>query len=580
MEPTSQKGKSLVEWEKYYTVEEYQKKTKRVLSCTLHFLLAFGQPDSAIINFIERNKGGAKLISQDGDCFLLTPLHIAVMKARTAVVRALALTSAVDMPDVYGWTPLHHAVLVSREIFEALPKPKKIVTTQMGGTVEDIEKLTGKRRVDHSKKNVFLDMPGTPRTSLAKLSDGELKELTGLSAYTDAVIFGAEHYKELWQQDGNGQLDLMLRYIFNAYKERIKNPPQLVVKVSKKLKATQKRVLELRAVEELGITALEYAGRYKKPVLLNSMELLLARNNPFDPYECDNVTAEEAGNAARFANHGFPNAVLAGLTVDGFKRKVLIITGVKAGKRVLWDYGISSELVWDKQQIFQRKTMRKYYEKGLKAVAQEYHDFFEHLFATVKIQKLKTPDELCMQADLLRVRLLYPLNNPAVLLDLHFSGTSKAEQALHVLEKPSKHIQNHTNTHRLPLFWVKQFLKKLIDYEIQIPCTYQPLVNAWVLSQIGPLSCLQILKGLQLIAKEGLTQDTLPPFLESLSVKLSDYDWRDDEERPLSFKNEDMKTTIPLEEAIESIMSFKDPQARLAAFENLKAFIGNLQNIS
>lgn len=35
-----------LDWEKYYTPEEYKKKTERALTYSLHFLICLGQPDS------------------------------------------------------------------------------------------------------------------------------------------------------------------------------------------------------------------------------------------------------------------------------------------------------------------------------------------------------------------------------------------------------------------------------------------------------------------------------------------------------------------------------------------------------
>lgn len=84
----------------------------------------------------------------------MTPLHIAVMKARTVVVQALVCIVPINSADRFGWTPFHHAALVAKELREVFVQTKadKTLRTRMGATVEDVEKLTGKKWVDHSKK--------------------------------------------------------------------------------------------------------------------------------------------------------------------------------------------------------------------------------------------------------------------------------------------------------------------------------------------------------------------------------------------------------------------------------------------
>lgn len=461
-----------------------------------------------------------------------------------SVVQALLTTVPIETPDAFGWTPFHHAVVVSKDLFEAFMNAKadKNKATLMGATIEDLEKFTGKKWVDHSKKCVTLDIPGASSCTLDKLSDEDLKKWTGLSLYSDTVIYPPEQYMPLWQQVPQNIPERILtkRFIRKGFQEWLKNPPRLVLGVANELKITQSLILELRVDEDMaaGTVVGEYAGLYNPSKNFSSLDLVIEHNN--DDFQGVNVTAEEIGNATRWSNHGFPNAALIELPTDfGTPRHLLILLfPAKKGTRVLWDYGLGTSLTWGKQHLFNREEMRQYYQKGLKVIAKECDNFCGELKVIATKNFLSTSDNLFIKHNLLRGRLFYPFNNPAVLLDLHCSGASKAQEALEILENPPPFLADYIHHKSLSFTWIKLFLKKFIAYDTKLPATLKPSIYQWILSSIGPLSCLQILKGLQRITNEGaaFSQEAL----STLSKELATYEWKNDPDAPLSFKNAEL----------------------------------------
>lgn len=387
------------------------------------------------------------------------------------------------------------------------------------------------------EESVFLDIPGAPRCTLDKLSDEELKKWTGLTRYVDTVIYPPEQYMRLWQQTPEEMLHHILtnRYIRIGFQEWLKNSPRLVLGVADALKATQTLILELRADEDVaaGTVVGEYGGLFNRPQALSSSDKVIEESDAFQSVD---VTANQVGNATRWVNHGLPNVALVDLPNSfGITRSILItLTRVKKGDRFLWDYALGTSLAWKKQHLFNLEEIRTYYQKGLKVITKECGVFQDSLKDTFAKDRLNTSDSLYIQRDYLRARVFYAFNNPLVLLDLHCSGLSKAQEALDLLETPPRYLDEYFNHQRQFFNKVIKFLKKFIEYDAKISALLKPPLYQWILSSIGPLSCLQILKGLQIVANKSsiLSKNTLPPFLEILNVYLSSYDFDEDPEAP------------------------------------------------
>jgi len=82
-------------------------------------------------------------------------------------------------------------------------------------------------------------------------------------------------------------------------------------------------------------------------------------------------------------------------------------------------------------------------------------------------------------------------------------------------------------------------LNRIIEFEDKIKSHQElkKLAGQWVIDQIGTLSVMQILKGLEIITntQSNLTKENWPNFNNSLTNYLEKYDWKADENAPLGY---------------------------------------------
>jgi len=263
------------EWEALYPKEQYPGKGKRF---TLHFLLALNQPEETIVKYISDLKKDhfQKLTLADPDCEGLTPLHIAAMKAHTAVVRALLarpeVRQMIDQRDRYGWTALHHALIASQEIFDLLVAngADPMAATASRGNIEDLRMLTGRVSPSACNSNVLIMKEGNA-VPLSSLMPQELNSATGLQQCCAQLLFIPESYKQLWQQEikidisKSPFLAIIDKNQQNLWEQLSTDPVNLIVDECRELKGKVPLPLELRSLDciPMGRPIGEYAGVVK-----------------------------------------------------------------------------------------------------------------------------------------------------------------------------------------------------------------------------------------------------------------------------------------------------------------------------
>ena len=114
----------------------------------LHSPLIDNKSDEEIVSAINSFTGKKveQLTAANPKGFMLTPLHVAVMRGRESIVIALLQKKVPpEVKDEFGWTPLHHAVLCSESIFQLLVRQGADLKAQTntGAGVEDLKILTG-----------------------------------------------------------------------------------------------------------------------------------------------------------------------------------------------------------------------------------------------------------------------------------------------------------------------------------------------------------------------------------------------------------------------------------------------------
>src|SRR5262249_11460475 len=140
-----------------------------------------------------------------------------------------------EAQDCQGWTPLHHAVLVSPEIENMLSNlcdPAALPKTKAKGTVEDIRILSGLKPCHFSAAHVTLRLPGKPDTKLSDTPSMELKRVMGLEHYSDSSIFDPSQWQKLWNQEivkNEGTQTFFHQHLDKSYQTFKKKPYAFVV---------------------------------------------------------------------------------------------------------------------------------------------------------------------------------------------------------------------------------------------------------------------------------------------------------------------------------------------------------------
>lgn len=531
------------DWCKYYPREDYVNKTSRSKTFTLHYLLGLNQPDSSILAFIQRNANSDVLTAVDLSQKKWTPLTIAVMRGREAVVEALLKTKAkeqLNLPDEFGWTPMHHAALSSEAIYRRLLREGASVTSlnAMRGTPQDIYSLAhtpAKLR----PPTVFLAESDAliPTTDL---SSEQLRRLS-LEEWRDAPFYPPCFWNILWNKIQNPRdRDGMYQ---GAYGEFCRSRPKLLIKEEPGLQGCLTAPMGLFAGQPIqpGMVVTEYLGDYSlKDVNSWGLTLIEAQKRKSEEmaYFLPPYDAKNKGNSARMANFGWPNCIMIDVVDRGCQRCLLIACKeIREGESILWDYGINStEVTLGVQRILGEEEMLQFFAQGFDVAMQKYLAA-ERLLTKSKTNSL-TP-QMYYGSMLTAGHLLFPLSCPAALLKLHFTGLVPAKIWDRLLKEPTPGLISAWCEENSHASWiVRSFITRILELdEVLSQCPgLQKKVSEWVQSNIGHLSMLHILKGMEMIRESSLSEENWPAFKLTLDEKLSHYVPEQDENGPLSFE--------------------------------------------
>ncbi len=539
-----------------YTQEEwneiYQKPTP---ATSFHYLIARNEkPEQTrtLIQIVQKDRIH-QLLAIDPEHCDLTPLHIAAMKADDLVVAALTkklaeqgkLQEALNARDTFGWTPLHHALLSSEQVFKRLQElgANMQARTALGDDCHDLQKYVGRVREQRSKAHIHLNIPGLAAKTLGELSAEQMKTTLGIDCYTDIVLYPPEHYRILWGHVPSDKPDD--RYLAKAYEEWKANPPELMVAECEELKGKNQRFLGLYAKGN-GIRAGTVLGVYSGVFDPRTTPQFYSFSDHFThpethkSYSLGGNNCEHVGNAMRTANCGWPNSFVIELK-DGTER-FLLIAGEPIKNEVLWCYGIGmSPLVFGAQVLLGAEEMRDFFKPGLTRIIQRQHQLSEAPQDTIpKIAEVY----------LYKERSLYPLHCPGALLDLHFRSIVPVQEWWELLKNPDKHeiIGSYIQRVRTLGLAMLCVIKRVLDFEKRFASNnkIRNEIAAWVLRSIGTLTIMQILKGLQKLGddfeKGNLQSVEMEQHLTDLASWLAaEYkEWIQDPEAPvnLSFQKQ------------------------------------------
>lgn len=286
------------DWDEMYVRSDYERVVRKdptlpreirdkVMSGLAEYLLAFDQPDEAIMAQIKKNP---MLLVGAHNPYGLHVLDLAILKGRKSLVVGLLDAKApLDKRDAFGWLPIHHAALASSEIFELLVKKRADTQakTPRGGTCEDLRHLAGLEELSVSLSNLRVETDDKTHVRF------DYKQF-GMTKYTDRCYFAGDDLKKLWMQTGTNEVPVFDKELYKADS----HPPKVVLKRT----VSPSKNWGVFAAEHLAIGRglFFYSGQYSDSTVRASLPTLLSKKLVRRPYVLGDVDAEKVGNAARF----------------------------------------------------------------------------------------------------------------------------------------------------------------------------------------------------------------------------------------------------------------------------------------
>lgn len=523
------------QWNTLYPKEDYAKNPE----FALHFLLARDQPTETITRFIQvcQQKYPGRLIKPDTTRHGLTPLIIAAMKNK--VVEAQCLLDAIknvsakrdyiNYKDAHNWSCLLHAHVSSKAIFDLV---RPYTTQEPVIALADLDAMRSPRVSSFTQAHVFFE---TDSKTVIPLDDEGIKQI-GLQGYRDIPYFPDDTLRILWEntETGPGFLDIAT----NTFQASRAKPAKLLIAKSSFGDSAHKHPYELRALENIaqgrcisvytGAARARWANSSPDATFLKNLKQVLAINT----YVLDSLDAAHFGNASRMANWGFPNAFPAHIHYKGQGATILLAAEpIKEGSPIVYDYSIGCiELpLFAPAALLNREKMHEHYRDGFDAVLERY-------YSTTNPDYIKGTKTYCEHYAQLS-KLLFPLNFPLGMIDLHICGIVPINKWIKIL------FPTDTANNQEFIDWNKQF-----SYEVWVLATivffftrpeYQnDEVRAWIQRKLGTIPLLTLLKVLDTFTKkiQNSSVDTgrIGETLDLLVEELKEYDAACDPDGPLS----------------------------------------------
>lgn len=568
-------------WNNLYPQNRYKERT----AFALNFLLAKDQPENTVLTYIEtlKAKNPERLTQKDPENSDLTPLHIAAMKANSqaannilaAAKNQIEVRRMLNQQDAFGYTPLHMAALTSDVLYQTFLNQgaDPSIKNARGGTPADLLSLTGRVTVLRSKDTLFFEDPATKEVhKVALMSEPQLAKLFPVGfIHTDSPLYRSDRLHQLWLDNANlTAADLQTVSNFE------RRPPHLLIRECKEIQGDEKP-FELVSREPLrrGVIISEYAGLSSKLTQPKGFADAFAEVSQINAYATERFDSRLVGNESRFANCGFPNAMLRTLVYKGSPHSFLIATkDIEEGEPIVWDYGITmTHLVFGRQVLFNKESMRQFYlNKTSETWAQEAKTDIKQ-FQTITNPKAK--ERNFFEINVRHETYMFAINNPTALLYLFFSES--VDLNLWMKDQPGNTFlqefkQNHSFEWRLLLCIFETLKRAEADAKASDP-EIKKLFYSWVLRNLEKIPLLDLLKGIEHILDTGLNQKDIGSFnqlLQSTDQFLENYDWKVD---PLYPFNLDRRARLSLTWAKE-VAGEKVEALLINALRNLPLTLG------
>ncbi len=573
---------TIINWQTAYPVSDYQKQLPRAQKYYLHYLLALGQSQGVdkafVVKYIDQQfeiKNPEKLFSKDEQVENITPLMIAVMQNNREIIEKLievartwkCISDLLNAQDIFGWTPLHFAALVSEQLYDRLitrgANPK--ILNRQYGTAENVRTLT-QRECFKFPKNVFVKNSEGKLTPLAKLTSRQIRDTLGI-LYRDIPFYPPSAYGQLRSAQVDGSYSI--NKIFDLYRN---NPPAVVIQECQALQSVAKGAKEVVAKDDIvkGQPVGSYCGLYQNYLISRyafsdaSFHAYIEECSDEIAYGFYPFEAHEMGNFMRYSNCGFPNLVGIKIMVEGTEQFLFLSGGIKKNEPLLWSYGPEmSYLAYGKQVILGLDEMRKFFAPGFAHLISEDKKIWDSEEDTNPNSKMGL--DKWIEAKMYHERLIFPLSAPSAILELHFNGIiSASEWHRELLLKDNKSICRLVQDSYNRMCLLLCFLNSTIDFDRAITSSNAPKTRVckWVLEKIGVLTMMQIMKLFDTYSEAVNVKGCVDwdEFILEEEKKIANYDWKQDPLAPITMKKAKHASLeffkhLPKKNQIESLLN-------------------------
>ncbi|MDP1835244.1 MAG: hypothetical protein Q8K75_04860 [Chlamydiales bacterium] len=528
-------------WSSLYMKNDYTQKSNRSKTHALHYLtvLSPNQAKSFIAsNAATKDWVKSRMTKQDHDAHNFTPLMIAVIRQNGVLVNHYldvclkynCLQQCLSQKDSKGWTVLHHATLSMPEIVGRLLDLKASEAPNLSdATYQDLQKLTTHGEAI-STTNLSLETADGNTLNIRDMSREQIKESTGIEYVIDGTYYGSpEAIFDLWNDTKEHSLESIA--LHNHYADAVsqwrQNPPALTIKPSSELGNGQNGLFSNQDLDHAilgpysGIWSPKARYFYDDPTDLGpDYTFSVSGGN-------GSIDAKAIGNGISRSNYGFPNAAI---TVQQIENGVNVqylqtVQRVKANEEILWNYGTGYlRHALGVQKPLGHDRMRALFANGLD-------------FVMSKIERAGPKTRLGLFE-----QISYAALNPSAFLELHFSGLVKVDQWMTLMGDSSRPtglnpvrdtLQHDPFALRfLHIVWGE--MDRLAGYMDNLPTTNRDMINQWIVSKIGVLSTVQIIKGINsletmILQKSLRSIASVDSALQSLDASLPDFNWLTDD---------------------------------------------------
>ncbi len=280
--------------------------------------------------------------------FLLTPLHIAVMKGNLIVAKLLLANGAnPNETDYKKYTPVHHAHITGdSEMSELLiahgANPSLVNNDKL--SVELIQRFTRRITGHEHVTNVLYDQQCFP-SSVNLINE---------------MVVSRQQLVEQWGSANSNPVVQVASSWYQSYQKYKQNPPSLRIE-----RVAKNDIGNPINITMCGVYADSPIG--KNTIITEYLGSIVSKNdNTTSPYRLAQIDAQRYRSVGSMTNDAFPNAMnIEILNLEGLPERSFLVAvkDIAPGEEITWDYTLTSDLKRTGHKELKPGALKKYFKE-------------------------------------------------------------------------------------------------------------------------------------------------------------------------------------------------------------------------